>query len=326
MSLRVLITGGSSGLGRALVARYLADGHRVLVGDLLPPEDPGGAEHLKLDVTDPEDWRRARTWCETNWGGLDVLVNNAGVAAAGRLERIEQEDWDWILDINLHGTVLGCRTFIPLLKEQGSGHLVNVASLAGLMNLPGMSSYNVSKAAVISLSETLRHELAPWHIRTSVICPGFVPTRLNSGLRSPDPVLARLADHLIRHGSLTPEQLADRAVRAVAKGRFLINTHREGRIAVAVKRLLPALADRRIGRQWLRTKAKLDAQDLEAEAAQPAPAGNAAAPDAPAPAGPEHTGPEHTGPEAGVREDVTAAGRAAATGGTAPDAPRGTAR
>lgn len=272
MSLRVLVTGGSGGLGRALVERYLAAGHRVLVADIAPPVDltasGGEVDHLPLDVTDAEDWQRALRWCEEHWGGLDLLINNAGVAAAGRMERIEQADWDWILDINLRGTILGCRTFIPLFKKQGSGHLVNVASLAGLMNLPGMSSYNVSKAAVISLSETLRHELAPYGVRTSVICPGFVPTKLNAGLRSPDPVLAQLADRLIQRGSLTAEQLADRAVAAIAKGRFLVNTHREGRVAVAFKRLLPPVVNRQIARQWDRTKAKLDAQDRAEEAAR----------------------------------------------------------
>ncbi|WP_078591996.1 SDR family NAD(P)-dependent oxidoreductase [Streptomyces megasporus] len=260
---RVLVTGAASGLGRAIAAHYAAAGCRVLVTDLTEPAAPpaGEVSRHRLDVRSEEEWAAVREWCETHWGGLDVLVNNAGVAAAGRVERIEDADWEWILDINLRGTVRGCRTFVPVLKRQGSGHIVNIASLAGLMNLPGMSSYNVSKAAVVSLSETLRHELAPWGIHTTVVCPGFVPTNLGDGLRSPDPVLARQADRLIQKGRVTPERVAEQVADAVARRRFLVLTHPEGRKAMRVKRLWPALVDRQIAAVWRRTKAELDEQD-----------------------------------------------------------------
>jgi NAD(P)-dependent dehydrogenase (short-subunit alcohol dehydrogenase family) len=265
MTIRVLVTGGSSGLGRAIVDRYANAGGRVLIADLVPPAAPttGETSFQPLDVRSEDDWRRVRDWCESTWGGLDVLVNNAGVAAAGRIERIELADWDWILDINLKGAVLGCRTFVPLLKRQGGGHIVNVASLAGLMNLPGMASYNVSKAAVIALSETLRYELAPWGIGTTVVCPGFVPTNLGASLRSPDAVLAEQAARWIARGSVTPERVAEQVVAAVAKGRFLVLTHPEGRSSVRLKRLLPRLADARVARMWQRTKARLDEQDRQ---------------------------------------------------------------
>ncbi len=265
MSSRILVTGGASGLGRALVQRYAAAGHRVLVADLAEPAGlpAGRVEYQPLDVRSDADWQRVRAWCESTWGGLDILVNNAGVAAAGRVERIEAADWDWILDVNLLGTVGGCRAFVPLFKRQRSGHLVNIASLAGLMNLPGMSSYNVSKAAVISLSETLRHELAPWGVHTTVVCPGFVHTNLGTGLRSPDPVLARTATRMIQRGSITPEQVAEQIVSAVGRRRFLVQTHREGRTAVRLKRLWPRLVDRYIAKSWRKTRAMLDEQDRQ---------------------------------------------------------------
>ncbi|MDT3396553.1 SDR family NAD(P)-dependent oxidoreductase [Streptomyces sp. B1866] len=265
MSTRVLVTGGSSGLGRAIAARYAAAGGRVLVADLAEPADPpaGEVSYHRLDVRSDEDWNAVRAWCERAWGGLDILVNCAGVAAAGRVERISRDDWEWILGINLHGVIGGCRAFVPVLKRQGSGHVVNIASLAGLMNLPGMSSYNVSKAAVISLSETMRHELAPWGVRTTVVCPGFVPTALGSRLRSPDPVLAGLADRMIQRGSVTADQVAEQVVTAVAKGRFLVNTHREGRLAVRARRLLPRLVDAKVAKVWGYTKTKLDEQDRQ---------------------------------------------------------------
>jgi NAD(P)-dependent dehydrogenase (short-subunit alcohol dehydrogenase family) len=268
VSTRVLVTGGSSGLGRAIADRFAATGARVLIADLVPSKETGGTvEYQRLDVRSEDDWRRVRDWCESAWGGLDVLVNNAGVAAAGRIERVEQDDWDWILDINLNGAVRGCRTFVPLLKRQGGGHIVNIASLAALINLPGMASYNVSKAAVVALSETLRHELAPWGVGVSVVCPGFVPTGLGAGLRSPDRVLTEQAHRWIQRGAGTPELVAEAVVDAVAKGRFLVLTHPKDRSAVRTKRWLPRVADGRIARMWLRTKAKLDEQDRQESAA-----------------------------------------------------------
>jgi NAD(P)-dependent dehydrogenase (short-subunit alcohol dehydrogenase family) len=110
--------------------------------------------------------------------GLGVLVNNAGVGAGGRFERIPLEDWDWIWEINLKGVVRGCRTFVPLL--------------AAIMNLPAMSSYNVTKAGVLSLSETLRLELEPYGVHTTVVCPAYFRTSLGDRLRSPDPGVAVL--------------------------------------------------------------------------------------------------------------------------------------
>ncbi|WP_059005858.1 SDR family NAD(P)-dependent oxidoreductase [Streptomyces specialis] len=267
MSKRILVTGGASGLGRAIAGHYAAAGWRVLIADLVEPAEPpaGDVSYQRLDVRSEEDWERVRAWCVSTWGGLDVLVNNAGVAAAGRMERIGRDDWEWILGINLNGVAAGCRAFIPLFKEQRGGHLVNISSLAGLMNLPGMASYNVSKAAVISLSETLRYELEPWNVRTTVVCPGFVPTNLGSGLRSPDPVLTEVAHKMIAKGTVTPEQVAERVAEAVAKGRFLVHTHREVRVVVALKRLLPKVVDRQVAKGWRQMRAKLEEQDRKRE-------------------------------------------------------------
>ncbi|PJE95398.1 short-chain dehydrogenase [Streptomyces carminius] len=269
MSTRVLVTGAASGLGRAIAGHYAAAGCRVLVTDLAPdqagagPLPAGEVSYHRLDVRSEQEWHAVRDWCEEHWGGLDILVNNAGVAAVGRIERVEESDWEWILDINLRGTVRGCRTFVPVFKRQGSGHIVNLASMAALMNMPGMASYNVSKSAVVSLSETLRYELAPWGVHTTVVCPGFVPTGLDTSLRSSDRLLADRAVQLIRNGALTPEQIAEQIAEAVTKRRFLVNTHPEGRRALRIKRLWPALVDRQVAAMWRRTKELLDAQDAQ---------------------------------------------------------------
>jgi NADP-dependent 3-hydroxy acid dehydrogenase YdfG len=264
MADRILVTGGASGLGRAVAARYAKAGRRVLVSDVDAEAASAtakelGAASIGLDVTSDDDWASARDWCEREWGGLDVLVNNAGVGAGGRFEKIGMADWDWIWEINVKGVVRGCRTFIPDFKARGSGHLVNVASLAGIMNLPAMSSYNVTKAAVISLSDTLRLELEPYGVHTTVVCPAFVRTNLGDRLRSPDPALAKLMDRLMASSTITAEDVADQVFAAVASRRFLLLTHPDGRRSALLKRF--RLTDGQVRKYWTRLRAAVEKGD-----------------------------------------------------------------
>jgi NAD(P)-dependent dehydrogenase (short-subunit alcohol dehydrogenase family) len=266
MSRRILITGGASGLGLATARRFARDGARVLIADLDETAGRAAASEIggvfqPLDVRSDTDWERLRDWCLAEWDGIDVLVNNAGVSAAGRIERVELADWDWILDINLKGVVRGCRSFVPVFKRQRSGHVVNIASMAGLMNLPGMVSYNVAKAGVISLSQTLRYELEPYRVRTTVVCPSFVKTNIGNSMRSPDPVLTNQAERWIAGAKLTAEDIAEQVFAAVRDGRFLVVTHPEARRALRLRRLAPWLVDRPIRRMWRHAAAKLDQQD-----------------------------------------------------------------
>jgi NADP-dependent 3-hydroxy acid dehydrogenase YdfG len=261
MADRVLVTGAASGLGRAIATRFTAAGARVLVSDVdaeaaVRTAEEIGAESTGLDVTDDEDWASARDRCEREWGGLDVLVNNAGVGAGGRFEKIGMADWDWIWEINVKGVVRGCRTFVPDFKARGSGHLVNVASLAGIMNLPGMSSYNVTKAAVISLSDTLRLELEPHGVHTTVVCPAFVRTNLGDRLRSPDPAMATLMDRLMTSSKITAADVADQVFDAVARKRFLLLTHPAGRRSALLKRF--GRTDGQVRKYWTRLRAAVE--------------------------------------------------------------------
>ncbi|HYQ69755.1 SDR family NAD(P)-dependent oxidoreductase [Actinophytocola sp.] len=257
MADRVLVTGSASGLGRAIAARFQRAGARVLVSDVDIEAAEVAAKELgthavRLDVTSDDDWATARDWCEREWGGLDVLVNNAGVGAGGRFEKIGMADWNWIWEINVAGVVRGCRTFTPDFKARGSGHLVNVASLAAIMNLPAMSSYNVTKAAVLSLSDTLRLELAPYGVHTTVVCPGFVRTNLEARLRSPDPAIAKLMHRLMLSSKVTADDVAAQVFDAVARKRFLVLTHRDGRRSALLKRF--GLTDRQVRRYWARLR------------------------------------------------------------------------
>lgn len=238
---RVLVTGAASGLGLALVEQLVERGCTVLatdvhadVPDALAPFAP--VTYRTLDVTSDVDWLSARDWVLQEWGGLDLLFNNAGVAAGGRIELSEMDQWQWIVDINLLGVVRGCRTFTPMLKEQGSGHVVNTASAAGLVHPPRMSEYNAVKAGVVALSETLLHELKPFGIQVSVVCPTFFKTNLTASLRGKDESARDSAAKLIDGSKRTAEDIAAIVLAQVDKDRHIILTDREGRLAYAAKR------------------------------------------------------------------------------------------
>lgn len=237
---RVLITGAASGLGAALAARYTARGDRVLATDVTADGDD------RLDITSEADWAAALDRVRDQLGGLDILVNNAGIAAGGRIDRLSAEGWQRVLTVNVLGAVNGCRTFTPLFKQQGSGHIVNVASAAGLMHPPSMSSYNASKAAVVALSESLRHELGPWGVDVSVVCPSFFRTNLARSLSGDDPQMEEGAVRLINEARRGADEIAARVVHAVDARRYLILPDSEARMAYRVKRFARFLYDRKM--------------------------------------------------------------------------------
>lgn len=246
---RIFVTGGASGLGRALAERYARAGFRVCIGDV---HEARGAEtcsalrahgreveFLRCDVTSEADLEAAAAWLDRSWGGVDVVVNNAGVAAGGGIAETPIEDWKWILDVNLLGVVRGCKVFTPRLRRQGGGRFVNVASMAGLVHPPMMAAYNATKAAVVALSETLRLELAKDRIAISVVCPGFFRTHLTEHLRATDPEIARITHHLVDDSHRSAESVAEDVFRGVARGDFHVLTHLDGRAAWMLKRLAP---------------------------------------------------------------------------------------
>lgn len=231
---RVLVTGAASGLGAALVAAFRARGDDVLATDIRPPAgDPDG---LRLDVTSDNDWAAGLTAVEERWGGLDVLVNNAGVAGGGRVDLCALDEWRWITEINLFGVVRGVRTFTPLLKRQGAGHIVNVASLAGLVHPPGMASYNAVKAAVVALSETVGHELAPYGVRCSAVCPSYFRTSLTASMRGSDPDVAAKIGAMVEQSPISADEIAAAVLAGMDAGQDVIVPDEPARLAVAMKR------------------------------------------------------------------------------------------
>jgi NAD(P)-dependent dehydrogenase (short-subunit alcohol dehydrogenase family) len=246
---RILITGGGSGFGRALAEIYAGRGDRVLVTDLAPTAvvakasvaGHGEVAYLQLDVRDDEAWRAARDWVVERWGGLDMLINNAGVATGGRIDVLPMAEWQRLVDIDLLGVVRGCQTFTPLFKQQRSGRIVNVASLAGLVHAPHMSAYNAVKAGVVALSETLLFELSPYSIGVSVVCPSFFRTNLHKSVPTTDPALAKTAKTLIAKSPRSANTVAKRTVRALDKERFMVRPHAEAVVVATAKHLATPL-------------------------------------------------------------------------------------
>ena len=255
--MRVFVTGGSSGLGAALAAAFLRRGDEVLVGDIEPPppSTSGGPHHLHLDVRSDDDWRAAHDWVSEHWGGLDVLVNNAGVAGGGRVDVATMDEWQWITEINLFGVVRGTRTFVPMLKEQRSGHIVNIASLAGLVHPAGMGSYNAVKAGVVAFSETCAHELAEWGIRCSVVCPSYFRTGLVERMQGSDAAVGHVIGDLVRSAPLGPDDIAAAVLEGLDAGAELILPDDAARAAYGLKLSDRAAYDQMMRRQAVRLNA-----------------------------------------------------------------------
>jgi NAD(P)-dependent dehydrogenase (short-subunit alcohol dehydrogenase family) len=197
----------------------------------------------RLDVRSPEDWEAARQHVLDEFGGLDLLVNNAGLAGGGRIDRTDADEWHRLLDVNVIGVANGCSTFAPVFKQQGSGHIVNIASLAGLVHPAGMSAYAATKAAVVGLSESLRHELRPWGVHVCVVCPSFFRTNLAASLSDSDPLMAAISAKLIARSGFKADDMAERVLDAVDRGVFLILPDPPAQRAYWTKRLDPRAYD-----------------------------------------------------------------------------------
>ena len=247
-----VVTGAASGIGNAVATRLAEEGMKVVLADV--EEGPLADAEKKLtdagatvlavptDVTkgDQVDALAARSF-ET-FGTVHVVHNNAGVATGGPMWTLTEADWQWVLGVNLWGVIHGVRAFVPRLVDQGEGHVVNTASIAGLTSAPMMGPYNVSKHGVVTLSETLAAELALHGspVKVSVLCPGWVNTRINEADRNRPPELQppegadtsmmemgrQLLDGLLKSG-LQPSEVAGKVLDAIREERFYILTHPE---------------------------------------------------------------------------------------------------
>jgi NAD(P)-dependent dehydrogenase (short-subunit alcohol dehydrogenase family) len=241
-----VVTGGASGIGYAMAERFAAEGMKVVVADieasaLAEAADKlraGGADVLDIvtDVSDEGQVLDLATSTYSHFGTAHVVCNNAGVGGgAGLTWEIPQSGWDWTFNVNFWGVLHGIRAFVPRLVEQGEGHIVNTASVAGLKALPFMGPYVATKHAVVGLSEALAFELALTGapVQVSVLCPGFIRTRIHESERNwpealgdapPPPAESPIGD-LVRtlvEGGLEPSVLAARVVDGIRAGDFFL--------------------------------------------------------------------------------------------------------
>jgi len=254
------VTGGAGGIGFALGRAFAEAGMKVMLADIetealaaavkslhtIGPEVRG----VPCDVADPVSVERAAEASYEAFGNVHVVCNNAGVAAAGGIDNISLDNWRWVLDVNLMGVLHGIRTFLPHIRAHGEGgHIVNTASMAGMNSGLGFSPYVASKFAVVGMSEGLATQLKPFGIGVSVLCPGFVRTRIGESGRNrperygpahtPDPaspagaLVAQIAE-LLKSG-LDPSDVAARVLTAIREEELYVFTHPEMRTEVEVR-------------------------------------------------------------------------------------------
>jgi len=254
---RVVVTGAGSGLGRELALRYARAGWRVAVADISSERADtvvaelralgAQADAFHVDVGDDASVQALQQAVQERFGGVDHLINNAGVASAGDVIETTMDDWRWMIDINLLGVVRGCRAFVPGMIAQGRGHVVNIASFAALAGAPGMATYAVAKAGVVTLSESLRAEMAvkATGVGVSAVCPAFFQTNLLQNFRGPDHA-RRFAGRMMEGSGDTAEGVADHIFQATLRGQFLILPTRHEPMRWRLKRWLPDLYFKRL--------------------------------------------------------------------------------
>jgi NAD(P)-dependent dehydrogenase (short-subunit alcohol dehydrogenase family) len=238
-----VVTGGASGIGRALALAFTRAGARVVVADL---DEPGMADvvstvhamggqalAVRTDVSELAQVQALAERAFATFGKVHVLCNNAGVALWGGLESASHRDWQWVLGVNLWGVIHGVEAFVPrMIAQKEPGHVVNTASMAGLIASQGLGIYNTSKYAVVGLSETLAKDLRPYGIGVSVVCPLGVDTRIRESDRNRPRTLrndtaAPAAPMELMGRTLAPEAVAEMVLAAIRDNRLYVLTHEE---------------------------------------------------------------------------------------------------
>src|SRR3954465_2758896 len=244
------VTGGAAGIGLALGRAFAQSGMKVMLADIETDALQAAVKSLQeispdmrgtiCDVADAESVERAAQAAFEAFGNVHVVCNNAGVAAGGGIDHISLDNWRWVIDVNLMGVLHGIRSFLPHIRKHGEGgHIVNTASMAGMQGGLGFSPYGASKFAVVSMSEGLRTQLAPYGIGVSVLCPSYVRTKIGeSGRNRPerygasqplDPaspaaaMVAEIAKNL--QAGPDPGDVAARVVQGIRDDQLYIFTH-----------------------------------------------------------------------------------------------------
>lgn len=262
--MRAVITGGGSGLGRAFALELAREGGTLVISDIDRDAAEATATQVRAlgaaafvqtcDVRDLEAVEALATFCRGALGGVDLLVNNAGVAVSGGFEGIPSDDWQWVVDINLWGVVNGCRAFLPMMRAQRRGQVINVASAAGLLAAPSMAPYNVTKSAVVALSETLYAEYRQHGVNVTALCPTFFQTAIMDRGRFQPDTNAGMARRRMKASKIQAPEVARAALDAVSRGQLYCVPMRDGRLLWLLKRLAPGLFHRVMARTALRNR------------------------------------------------------------------------
>ena len=240
----------AAGLGREFCLRLAQDGWHVGVTDidLVAAEKTvagivalgGSAQVELLDVTKQEAWQLLAQRLRHEWPRLDLLVNNAGICGTGKVGEDPLENFDAIFSVNFHGTLNGCRTMIPWMKQAASGgHIVNISSIFGLIAAPGMSAYNCSKSAIVALSETLYGELRSHGIGVTVVAPGFFESKLVERGTFASDEDRQIAQKYTRDAKITAHEVVKQTLTAIQRGKLYVVLGGKARWLWRLKRLLP---------------------------------------------------------------------------------------
>ena len=261
------VTGGGSGIGAALSAKLVDAGAQVWIADrhfdhaktLAQRLDASGARAhaVELDVRDPAAVRRAIDAVVDAAGRLDYLFNNAGIGIGGEVDTLTLDDWSDIIDVNLRGVIHGVDAAYPIMIKQGSGHIVNTASMAGLITTSAQAAYSSTKHAVVALSKTLRVEGKTHGVRVSVLCPGVVRTPiLTGGEYGHNKSISRENQQKLGEAlrPMDPDEFAEQALRAVLRNQAIIVVPRWWKALWYLERLSPALSMRAAATALKRTR------------------------------------------------------------------------
>lgn len=228
---RAFITGSASGLGKALALQLAKDGWNIGITDINATALQAAATEIEnadgkafqyvFDVSKKEAYKTAADDFLAKNGGIDVLINNAGVGDGGLFEEYSLENWEWITGINQMSVIYGSYFFVPFMKKQKAGHIVNIASMAGIACMPNMSMYNVTKAAVIAHAESLYAELIPFNVHISLVLPTFFKSNIMQHNRGPEHATA-IGKAKTQKITIGPEVVAHKILTQSGNGTFYI--------------------------------------------------------------------------------------------------------
>jgi NAD(P)-dependent dehydrogenase (short-subunit alcohol dehydrogenase family) len=260
---RVLITGGGSGLGLAMAQFCAERGDRVFIADIQAERAqtalaalPGkGHIAFAMDVTSTSDWQQAHNMVQQEFGGLDILINNAGVASSGQFIEVSDAEWDRVVAINQTAVHKGCRSMLPLLLPTRGGLIINVASFAGLAGAPDLGAYGVTKAAVVAYSEILRAQLWDKFIHVAVLCPSFFQTNLLQSFAPGHERMQDVAAKLMQKSKHSAADVAAFTITQAQAGRFLLLPHEDTHMRWRIKRWFPEYYFRSLLKFFKRTRA-----------------------------------------------------------------------